>query len=174
MQKTRRITTGYSKAKKSTILADEYISTLIPYDQSPSFQLQNLFYTEDNPQSLQTKHLATPYDINLPEGAMRFLKVRMPTKKEMIKDLQAAGQPIPDDWRKFNLHSTNSVDYIYILSGEITCIVGEEEFDMKVGDFLVQIGPEHTWLNDHDEPCYLLCVMLGTKPSTERKKMTIE
>lgn len=173
LTETRRVVTGIEKGE-SKIIADEKIPAIVPYPIFPSFQLQNLFFTEDNPQSLSTRHLNNPYDINLPEGAMRFLKVRMSTKAEMVAELKNAGQPIPEDWSKFNLHSTDSVDYIYVLSGAITCVVGEQQVNLKAGDFLAQVGPEHTWINDHDEPCYLLCIMMGTKSDGTRKKMMVE
>jgi len=102
------------------------------------------------------------------------MKLRMPTKAEMTTDLKKAGEAIPDDWSKFNLHNTDSVDYIYVLEGEITHVVGEQKFELKQGDFVVQVGPEHTWINDHDKPCYVLCVMIGIEPASERKKMMVE
>lgn len=161
MQATRRVTTGIEK-NISKIVADEMVDNLTPYVLFPSFHIQNLFYTENVPQSMQTRHLDTAYNINLPQGALRFLKIRMPTKAEKIADFQKTGQAIPEDWAKFNLHRSDSADYIYILSGAITCIVGEQQLHLKAGDFLAQIGPEHTWINDHDEPCEMLCVMIGT------------
>lgn len=91
----------------------------------------------------------------------------------MTKDLIKAGKTAPEDWATFNLHSTDSIDYIYVLSGAITCVVGEQTINLNTGNFLAQIGPEHTWVNDNDEPCYILCVMCGIKPSGERKKMVL-
>jgi mannose-6-phosphate isomerase-like protein (cupin superfamily) len=174
LKTTRRITTGIDEAKKSKILADEEVKTLIPYPDLPSFQLQVLFYTEDKIPSLSTRTFDKPYTIELPEGAVRFMKIRMPTKTEMAADLKKSGQPVPEDWTKFNLHSTGSIDYIYVLSGSITCVVGEQTINLNSGDFLAQIGPEHTWINDNNEPCYVLCIMCGIKPSGERIKMTVE
>ncbi len=163
LKKTRRVISGINANQKSTILADEKIAALAPYPSLPSFYLQDLFYTEENPQTLATRHLDNIYDLHLPEGAMRFLKICMPTQAQIAADLQNSGQAIPTDWTKFNLHSTNSVDYIFILSGSITCIVGKNKIDLHAGDFLVQVGPEHTWINNNSEPCYALCVMVGTK-----------
>jgi mannose-6-phosphate isomerase-like protein (cupin superfamily) len=171
----RRITAGVdTRTSESLIVSNEQVDVLIPYPQYPCFKLQNIFYTEDNFQSLETRHLDKPYEIQLPIGAMRFLKIRMPTITEMTAELKTAGQDIPKDWAKFNLHSTDSVDYIYILSGKITCIVGEQQIQLQEGDFLAQVGPEHTWVNDHNEPCYVLCAMVGIKPSENRKKMLLE
>ena len=170
---TRVVVTSYN-ANESTIISDKILQEFPPYEQYPCFQLTNLFYTEDMPQSLdKTRHLDSPYDINLPEGAMRILKMRMPTKKEMIADLQRLEMPIPNDWTNFNLHSTASIDYIYVLSGKITCVVGDRLLQLEEGNFLVQIGPEHTWINDNDEPCYMLCIMSGVKPNGQEKSMII-
>ncbi len=160
---TRIVTTAFNlETKKSNIIADEKTKWFSPNSKNPNFQVQELFYSEDNPVSLQTRHLNKPFTFNLPERAMRFLKLRMPTKAEMVADLVQAGEAIPEDWGKFDLHRIDSIDYIYILSGNITCFVSEEKFDLSPGDLLVQIGAEHTWLNDHDEPCYAFCVTVGT------------
>ena len=171
----RRITTGIdSTTSESRLISNEQVEPFIPYPQFSCFKLQNMFYTEDNLQSLKTRHLDKPYDIELPPGAMRFLKLRMPTISEMTAELKAAGQTVPQDWTKYNLHNTDSIDYIYVLSGKITCVVGEQKIPLSEGDFLAQVGPEHTWINEHDEPCYVLAVMVGITPGGNRKKMAVE
>jgi mannose-6-phosphate isomerase-like protein (cupin superfamily) len=169
---TRRLTTGVNpKNNESLIIADESVNWFTPYAKYPSFQIQELFYTEEYPLSLATRHLIKDYDIDLSEKAIRFLKVRMPTKAEIITDLTCAGEPVPEDWHTFNLHRTDSIDYLYILSGNITCVIGTETTELSTGDFLVQISPEHTWMNDSNEPCYMLCVMIGiATPDKERRK----
>ncbi len=49
----RRITTGVdTKTSESLVVANEQVDVLILYPQFPSFKLQNIFYTEDNLQSL--------------------------------------------------------------------------------------------------------------------------
>lgn len=169
----RRFTTGINSGK-SKLLAQEEVGVFAPYDVFPCFQVHELFYTEDNPQSLATRHLTKAYNIDLPKGAMRVMVVRMPTIKEMERDMITAGQPIPDDWSKYNIHNTDSVDYVFVLSGAIQCVTGEDSFELNKGDFLAQVGPEHTWVNLHDEPCYILCVMIGVEPSGDRKKMAVE
>ncbi len=174
MKATRRLTTGINlETNKSIVIADESVKWFIPYDKYPSFQIQELFYSEDCPLSLTARHLIKEYDIDLPEKAIRFLKIRMPTKAEITADLIRAGEPVPEDWHKFNLHRTDSIDYICILSGNITCVIGTKTTELSSGDFVVQIGPEHTWLNDNDEPCYMLCVMLGiAAPNNEERRKT--
>ena len=88
---TRRVTAGFNDSQESVVLSEDTAQTLVPYPQFPSFQLQELFYTEHSPPSLATRHFNKPYDIQLPEGAMRIMKIRMPTIMEMTADLKAAG-----------------------------------------------------------------------------------
>jgi mannose-6-phosphate isomerase-like protein (cupin superfamily) len=169
----KRFITGVDSGK-SRLLAQEKVGVFSPYEILPCFQIHELFYTEDDPQSLATRHLVKTYNIDLPKGAMRIMVVRMPTIKEMELDMIAASQPIPDDWSKHNIHNTDSVDYLFVLSGAIKCVTGEDTFELNQGDFLAQVGPEHTWVNPHDEACYILCIMVGTQPSGNRKQMAVE
>lgn len=166
---TRRIISGIDDKNQSTILSEDQVKAWAPYPMLPAFEIQELFYTEDNPQSIKTRNLNIPYDIQLPEGAFRVLLCRMMTVKEAEEGLRQTGQEIPKDWTKFNLHSTNSADYIYILSGEIDYVVGEKVVKLKQGDFLTQIAPEHTWVNNTDQPCMVLCIMIGLKSNGEPK-----
>lgn len=174
LKTTRRLVSGIAEDKQSKILSEDKVEAFVPYEIFPCFQLQELFYTENNPQTLQTRNFNKPYNIELPEGAFRFLLLRMPTRKEAEACMKAAGQEIPADWTKYNVHSTDSIDYVYILSGEVDYVVGDRITKLKQGDFLAQIGPEHTWVNNSDNPCQMLCIMVGIKPSGERKLMAIE
>lgn len=164
---TRKIVAGLEE-ESPAIISDEKIHAFSPYFMCPSFQVKELFYTEDIPQSLKTRHFDKSYNIDLPKGAFRCAIFRMPTKQEIINDLLKANQELPDDWKKFNLHSTDTIDYIYVISGKITCLVGGKEIHLEAGDFLTQIGAEHTWLNDHDEPCQFFCVIVGTEANPNR------
>lgn len=171
---TRRITSFNDANQKPQLLADEIIEAFSPFPTLESFQLQNLFYIQDFPPSLSTRHSDTPYNLDLPAGALRFVKIRMPTQAEIVADLRKNNQEIPTDWRKFNVHRTDSIDYLYVLSGKITYVVGEELIELNEGDFLTQLGPEHTWINDNDQPCYLFGVVVGVKPTGLKKEMAVD
>lgn len=171
--KTRRVITAIED-NVSKVISDEQISEFIPYEIYPSFQLKELFYTEDAEQSLKTRHLDKPYDINIPKGGMRVLMLKMPTTKEMAADMAKSGEDIPSDWTKWNPHSTDTIDYIYVISGRVTCVIGEEQIHLKAGDFLTQIGAVHTWINQQDEPCIMLATIIGTAPSQNQQAMSIK
>ena len=59
------------------------------------------------------------------------------------------------------MHTTDTLDYAIVLSGEIYAIVDEGETLMKAGDILIQRGTSHSWDNRSDEVCRVLFVMMG-------------
>ena len=61
------------------------------------------------------------------------------------------------------MHSTDSVDFGFVVSGEITLIQGDgSEVTLRLGDMMVQNGAKHAWENRGTEPCMICFVVLGT------------
>lgn len=61
------------------------------------------------------------------------------------------------------IHRTQSLDYCAILAGEIVIgLDGGEEKTAKAGDFIVQQGVNHAWVNRSSATCRILFVMLGS------------
>jgi hypothetical protein len=59
-------------------------------------------------------------------------------------------------------HTTTTVDYIMILSGEIWAIYQDgSETLLHPGDFLVQRGVAHAWSNRSTAACVMLSVRVG-------------
>ncbi len=67
-------------------------------------------------------------------------------------------------------HRTESIDYIVILSGEIDMELDGTEVHLRAGDFLVQRGTIHNWVNRGTEPCIYAVVLVGAKPVTAADK----
>jgi hypothetical protein len=62
------------------------------------------------------------------------------------------------------MHVTPTVDYILLLSGEISLLLDEgEPIALKPFDAVVQRGTNHSWVNTGTEPALLMCVMIGDK-----------
>ena len=60
------------------------------------------------------------------------------------------------------MHRTLSVDYGAIMSGEIVLRLDSgEEKTLRAGEYLVQRGVNHEWINRSSEVCRMLCVMVG-------------
>ena len=62
------------------------------------------------------------------------------------------------------MHTTDSVDYATILSGEIWLILDDgAEVQLTPGDCIVQNGTRHAWRNQRSEPCVMAGVTVGAK-----------
>jgi mannose-6-phosphate isomerase-like protein (cupin superfamily) len=71
----------------------------------------------------------------------------------------------PDTRRHPGMHKTPSVDYIILLSGQITLVLDDEEVDLKPFDAVVQRGTNHAWVNRGNEPALLMAVLVSALPS---------
>lgn len=60
------------------------------------------------------------------------------------------------------MHTSQTVDCIYVLSGKVTLDLGDgKSADLVAGDSVVQNGTRHAWRNTSDEPCTLLIAVVG-------------
>ena len=60
------------------------------------------------------------------------------------------------------VHSTETVDYVVVLSGQLVLLVGDEEIVLQAGDTVVQQATPHGWANRSTEPCTVAAVLLST------------
>lgn len=62
-------------------------------------------------------------------------------------------------------HATETLDYIVVISGELTLLYGDREIVLSSGDTVVQQGTPHGWANRTDEPCIVAAMLLdAAKP----------
>jgi quercetin dioxygenase-like cupin family protein len=61
------------------------------------------------------------------------------------------------------MHTTDTVDYAIVLSGEIYAVMEENETLMRTGDVLVQRGTNHAWSNRSTEVCRLAFILIDGK-----------
>jgi quercetin dioxygenase-like cupin family protein len=62
------------------------------------------------------------------------------------------------------MHRTLSCDYAVVLSGEIVLgLDGGEEKTVRAGEFMIQGGVNHQWINRKDETCRIMFVTVGAE-----------
>jgi mannose-6-phosphate isomerase-like protein (cupin superfamily) len=62
------------------------------------------------------------------------------------------------------MHTTDTMDYDIVLSGEITLELDDGAVvHLKQGDCVVQNGTRHAWRNRSSAPCVMACVMVGAR-----------
>ena len=60
------------------------------------------------------------------------------------------------------MHTTESIDYVVLLSGEVSLLLDEgDELRLKPFDVVVQRAANHYWINRGDEPALLMGVLVG-------------
>ena len=63
------------------------------------------------------------------------------------------------------MHRTRSVDYAFVLEGEIDMLLDDSEVHMKAGDIMVQQGTNHAWVNNSKAMCRMAFVLIdGEEP----------
>ena len=58
------------------------------------------------------------------------------------------------------MHRTPSLDYAYVIDGEIVAVLDQGEALMRAGDVLIQRGTNHAWVNRSAKACKVLFVLI--------------
>lgn len=112
-----------------------------------------------------------PFDLLPPQGGSRFHYFTVPPAdpsattadreaqaKAAFSAYGASGTRIDDDANPW-MHKTKTVDYIIVLSGEVTLELDDEERDLKPFDVVIQRGTNHAWTNRGTEPALLVAIL---------------
>jgi mannose-6-phosphate isomerase-like protein (cupin superfamily) len=98
-----------------------------------------------------------------PAGGARFRMVSVPPDAVMRERLAASGGAdasrtgVDDD----GYHVTATIDYVYVLDGDVVLELDDGEVRLHPGDCVVQRASNHAWRNPNDEPIRLLVVMVS-------------
>jgi quercetin dioxygenase-like cupin family protein len=60
-------------------------------------------------------------------------------------------------------HTTQTIDYVVLLSGQVWLVVDEDEALLGPGDTVIQLGSRHAWQNRGTQPATLAVVLVGAK-----------
>jgi mannose-6-phosphate isomerase-like protein (cupin superfamily) len=74
-----------------------------------------------------------------------------------------------DTSRHPGMHKTRTIDYVVLLSGEVTLLLDKGEVDLKPFDVVVQCGTSHAWVNNGKEPALIAAVRIDAKAWHEKR-----
>ncbi len=171
--KIRRVVTGHKPDGKSTVVSDTLVDpatialspnteffTLWGGDKMPSFP------DDGSPQAFSTYFP--------PSGGFRFCFNTVPPQSARPAglDMEAAFREMEEklpgmaahmDPNIPGMHSTETIDFIYVVSGEIWMTLDDgTEVHLRAGDTLVQNGTRHAWRNKGSETCRFVICLIGT------------
>ena len=145
----RRVVTGFTADGSPTVLFDGPAPAEMTLPPEVGASLVDLWRSDSLPLDTVDRADATDVTFELMPAGSLF----------RVIDLQPGTQaPM---W-----HTTASVDFNYVASGEVSVLVGDEgadpiEVSLRAGDTFVHRGPRHAWLNRGDEVCRLVCTSVA-------------
>jgi hypothetical protein len=114
----------------------------------------------------------------IPTGSgISFIIMHIPPEAEIeamtAEERQGATVPVArtfpgalelDTEKGYFMHGTNTMDWLILLSGELTLVVDEEERTLKPFDTVVQGGCNHGWINRGSVPAVIASAVIAAQP----------
>jgi mannose-6-phosphate isomerase-like protein (cupin superfamily) len=162
MKPVRRVVTGFGESGQSTILMDSEIGNVVE-DSESTLALAELWSTAESPiDNGGTRDQARPSFELLPDAngsLLRFFEIAPEPAGTAKPGVGAEAHP--------GFHTTDTLDYIIVLEGEVVAMLEDSETVLRPGDVLIQRGTNHAWSNRSNRPCRMAAVMLDAKPASK-------
>jgi mannose-6-phosphate isomerase-like protein (cupin superfamily) len=159
---TRRVVTGRDAAGRSIFIMDGAAPDVF---QRPSEDIvvTELWETRSAPadNNGHDDPSAHPLHVQPPTMGSVFRIISYPPAKPRES---APGEATKTHEPSF--HTTNTVDYVIVLSGEIYALVDDGEVLLKAGDVLIQRGTKHAWRNRSDTPARVAFALIDALPTS--------
>jgi len=140
----RRIVTGHDADGKSIVAIDGPATQFGAYWQTEGAPADNRT-TGDAAQAVRSLEPAT--------GGSIFRYAVIPPEDPSI----------PREKRDPGMHKTRTIDYVILLSGEVTLLLDRGEVNLKPFDVVVQRGTNHAWINKGREPAIIAAVLVDAQ-----------
>ncbi|CAB3776764.1 cupin domain-containing protein [Paraburkholderia caffeinilytica] len=173
----RRVVTGHDTSGKSIVLSDGPSPFVFSTPLLPGYVSCDIFRTFETPAPIvaQTAETTAGPRRQLPTARGTVIRVsQVPphregagnldsaTASEAFKSLgNAGGRTGNASGRNATMHRTETIDYVVVLSGELTLLLDDSEVLLRSGDVLVQCGTNHTWENRSSAPATVMFVLMS-------------
>lgn len=172
----KRVVTGHHADGRSVVTLQKP-----PHDPVPGMGFGEIWGTDTTPAALsgdedvaQTKLLLEPppcgtrfrYFVVAPEDSS-VARDEMRALLDAGFELLGAPHRRPDTSRHPAMHRTGTLDYVTVLSGQLTLLLDEGEVELHPFDTVVQRGTNHAFVNRSPEPALMTAVIIDASP-TER------
>jgi mannose-6-phosphate isomerase-like protein (cupin superfamily) len=167
----RRVVAGNDDSGKAVALSDGPSPDVRTDPARPGFAATRIWLTDATPARTKgiRETLDLPHTIEPPENGSVCRYVTFPPDATFIGKVgedevrgyfEAMGSPQASTYSPGAPHpymqKTRSLDFCYILEGEITLVLDTEEVHLSEGDTVVQRGTNHAWSNRSDAPCTII------------------
>jgi hypothetical protein len=169
----RRLVTGQSAAGLAAIVSDQQVPP-ITIGLVPGAEFHALWGSDTPPQLPADGSGVQPQTWFPPAGGFRFGLVTLPpdaeaSNLEMPLDAAFADlrQKLPGMLETFEpenpgMHTSDTIDFVYIVSGEIWLDLGDgTPTHLSAGECVIQNGTRHAWRNLSSNPCVMAVALIG-------------
>jgi mannose-6-phosphate isomerase-like protein (cupin superfamily) len=172
--KQRRVSTGQSTDGKSVIVADASIEPLT-VALAPGLECFPIWGSDRALELPQDGTRPSTTEWFPPPAGFRFTILTIPPDSEsaapadMKAALAEASEKLPGmieatDTQFPHMHSTDTIDFVVILSGSLWLEVDDvRQVELFRGDSVVQNGTRHAWHNRSSIPCQIVSATIGAR-----------
>lgn len=170
----RRVVTATNDDGVSIFVADGAAPTVYAPPGQPNGGITDLWVSHETPASNDGPGDLDAGQVVLspPSGGSIFRVVQIPPDAERTPETVAAyfeGMAADHNLTKEaprhpGFHTTDTLDYLVVLEGEVWALLDEDEVLLKQGDVMIQRGTSHGWSNRTDTPCLLVAVLVDALP----------
>ncbi len=172
----RRIVTGHDAQGRSYVTEDQAAPSVHTNPKRVGYHLTQLWATHQTPAFVGNEDDPTsqPLKLEPPKNGTVVRIIEFGPEGDWLQKIDANDTKVA--WGALGtttastnthgqakhpfMHRTESVDYAFVLEGEITLVLDNEDVLMREGDFLVERGTNHAWANRSGKPCRMLFVLI--------------
>ncbi len=138
----RLVITGLDEDKRSAVVSDGPISAYKDYPEYQGIRISDIWKSGRLPAALAIPHAANTRTVgpNVDAGSAGF------NVRHIV--FPPGGE--------YDLHTTPTIDFAVVLSGEIVAVLESGETALQAGDIFIQRATHHGWRNPAGRPCSML------------------
>lgn len=171
--KVRRVVTGHDRDGKSRVVDDRDVEA-ITTELMPGFAAYRLWGRDERPtfpDDGSPRHAEAWYP---PRDGSRFMintippgEPTAPADLDLASALEVLERQMPGAMAAqepdgAGMHTTDSIDYVLVVSGEVTLELDDGDHRLlHAGDVVIQNGTRHAWRNHGTDPCVIVGVAIG-------------
>jgi mannose-6-phosphate isomerase-like protein (cupin superfamily) len=157
-----RVVTGYDANGNPAILQQGEPPTVI---HAGRYTTTELWVSDAHPQADDTDTSTREWALEPPSGGACYRIVEIAPGSADAQGGREADEVLDVGQAGFqDAHATDTLDYVTILSGEVTLVVGSTELVLGPGDSVVQQpGVPHDWQNRSSAPATMVGVLISAR-----------
>jgi mannose-6-phosphate isomerase-like protein (cupin superfamily) len=169
----RRVVTGHDSEGKARVVDDRDVKP-ITSELMPGYAAYRLWGRDERPTFPDDGSPRRAEAYYPPRNGSRFMintippgELALPPDLDTAAALDELERQMPGAMAAMEpdvpgMHTTDSIDYVLVVSGEATLELDDgEQTVLRAGDVVIQNGTRHAWRNHGTESCTIIGVAIG-------------